>query len=40
MSWTHPAFAAVAELVGKRTGLTFANRSQKVLVGTRHAAIV
>lgn len=37
MSWTQPAFEAVANLVGERTGLSFANRQGSAELGMRRA---
>src|SRR5262245_52177051 len=37
MSWTQPAFAEIADLIGRRTGLTFANREAGAELGLRRS---
>jgi chemotaxis protein methyltransferase CheR len=37
MSWSHPAYEAVAAFVGRRTGLAFANRHDSAELGIRRA---
>lgn len=39
MSWTQPAFAAVAELVNRRTGLAFQARQESAELGMRRAML-
>jgi chemotaxis protein methyltransferase CheR len=37
MSWSHPGFEAVAQMVSRRTGLSFANRQGSAELGMRRA---